>query len=540
MAPRASLTVAYPLFDTQRAFEHLKKIARECPRRVTGSPGARCAADYIETSFRGLGLPTRTQSFPVLLRGEKVTGRNVFAVIHGTSSTPLLVVAHYDAALTSPEAAADNGSGVATLLELARIFMEPKPRRTLILLASDAGVWGSIGTDVFARDEAWTSLPGNGDIPPYAALSLDHVTPGHGAGMTMRGGGRRGEFAPLWLRTRIAAGMRAVEARVFPEGPLLQLFARAMPLSFTAQGPLLKHGIAAINLSMEPADAALARAVASTEADTLAEIRPGALRLFGTAAEAAVSAVLGAGITSSPDVVTLHANKVVLRSALRILSGLLFLPLGVLVADAFLRRRPATGALLRAASWVLPPGLAALAMLLAVRTQLLPGFSAYPAALRDPFLTTWQPLPMLGILLAASLGVWAAVRINGGRGAGRRAAGLFLLLAAAIWAWILNDLSVAMLLAPAAWAWPWLGALPSRRGRVLDALLLALGIAPFLILLVAAGSYLFLGPWILWYGALLLGYGVVTLEVAVIAGLAVSSALALLARPAPQGQRGTG
>lgn len=469
-----------------------------------------------------------------------MTGRNVFAVIQGTSSIPLLVVAHYDAPVTSPEAAADNGSGVATLLELARIFLKPKPRRTLILLASDAGVWGSIGTDVFARDAAWTSLPGDGEITPYAALSLDHVTPGHGAGMTMRGGGRRGEFAPLWLRTRVAAGMRAVDTRVFPEGPLSQLIARAIPLSFTAQGPLQKRGIAAINLSIYPADAAHARAVAFTEADTLAGIRPGALRLFGTAAEAAVSAVLGAGITSSPDVVTLSADKVVMRSAIRIAAGLLFLPLGILVADAFVRRRPATGALLRAAAWTLPVGLAALALRLAVRTHLLPGFSAYPAALRDPFLTTWQPLPMLGALLAAALGVWAAGRINGRAGTGRREAGLFLLLAAGTWAWIVNDLSAAMLLAPAAWAWPWLGAFPSRRGRALDAFLLLFGLAPFLILLVAAGSRLFLGPWILWYGALLLGYGVVTLEVAFIAGLAVSSALALLSGPALEGRTGTG
>ncbi len=535
---RASLTVSYPLFDTQRAYGHLKKIALGCPARVTGSPGARCAADFVENSFRSLGLPTRTQSFPVLIRGERVTGRNVFAVIRGTSSVPLLVVAHYDAPVTSPEAAADNGSGVATLLELARIFLQVKPKRTLILLASDAGVWGSIGTDVFARDAAWTSLPGDGDIPPYAAISLDHVTPGHGAGMTMRGGGHRGEFAPLWLRARVAAGVNAIGTRVFPEGPFSQLIARAIPLSFTGQGPLQKRGIAAINLSMQPADAARARAVAYTEADTLAGIRPGALRLFGTSAEAAVSAVLGAGIISSPDLVTLSADKIVMRSAIRIVAGLLFLPLGILVADTFLRRRPTTGSLLRAASWTLPVGLGALAMRLAVRTHLLPGFSAYPAALRDPFLTTWQPLPMLGALLAAGLGVWAARRISAG--AGRREAGLFLLLVAGAWAWLVNDLSAAMLLAPAAWAWPWLGALPSRRGRALDAFLLALGLAPFLILLAAAGSRLFLGPWIPWYGALLLGYGVVTLQAAVIAGLAVSSALALLAREPPEGLTGIG
>ena len=133
-----SLSLRAPGFDTRRALKDVRELSTSCPARVTGSNGARCAADFIEKRFRDLGLPTRVQSFSMWLRGSRVTGRNVFSVARGNSPRSIIVIAHYDAPTTSRHAAADNATGVATLLELARIFAGGNRERTLIFVGSDA------------------------------------------------------------------------------------------------------------------------------------------------------------------------------------------------------------------------------------------------------------------------------------------------------------------------------------------------------------------------------------------------------------------
>ena len=45
-----------------------------------------------------------------------------------------MIGAHYDSYLDAP-GANDNGSGIAALLELARLLKDPRPQRTRLLLA---------------------------------------------------------------------------------------------------------------------------------------------------------------------------------------------------------------------------------------------------------------------------------------------------------------------------------------------------------------------------------------------------------------------
>ncbi len=231
--PWESLGLRAPRFDTQRAFKDLRALSTGCPARVTGSEGARCAADFIEGRFRALGLPTRIQNFSMWLRGERVAGRNVFAVAHGTSTRSVLVVAHYDAPTTSPAAAADNASGVATLLEIARVLATESRPRTLIYLASDASVWGMIGADRFAAHAAWTSILGGEAAPPLGAISLDHASPGTAKGVALEGGGQFARPAPLWLRAKVAVGISTVGIPVFAQRLPAQIVARAVPVPFS-------------------------------------------------------------------------------------------------------------------------------------------------------------------------------------------------------------------------------------------------------------------------------------------------------------------
>jgi hypothetical protein len=86
------------------------------------------AAQYIEKALAGLGYAVATQRFP---SGPSEV-RNIEVEVQGSTraSEVVIVGAHYDSVLGAP-GANDNGSGVAAVIELARLFRGSSPARTL-------------------------------------------------------------------------------------------------------------------------------------------------------------------------------------------------------------------------------------------------------------------------------------------------------------------------------------------------------------------------------------------------------------------------
>jgi hypothetical protein len=112
-------------------------------------------ASIIESFFRSLKLNVESQD--VLFHGRRY--RNIIATMEGTEQEMdwLLVGAHYDAAWGSP-GADDNASGVAVLLETARILSKQKFKRTVQFVAftleepQPYTLHFLIGSDHFARE----------------------------------------------------------------------------------------------------------------------------------------------------------------------------------------------------------------------------------------------------------------------------------------------------------------------------------------------------------------------------------------------------
>jgi len=90
------------------------------------------AAQYIESVFRDLGYTVLTQ--PVPREGKDV--RNIEVELPGGAKANEIVVigAHYDS-VTGAIGANDNGSGVAALVELARLMRGSSPGRTVRFVA---------------------------------------------------------------------------------------------------------------------------------------------------------------------------------------------------------------------------------------------------------------------------------------------------------------------------------------------------------------------------------------------------------------------
>lgn len=125
-------------FDGARAYEHVRRQVTQEDRspqyRVPGTSGNAAVAAYIADTMSALGFTTSWQFFNATYGCVSTPMHNIIAERPGSSNREVLFVAHYDTRPIAdkdpdPQArdqpvlgANDGGSGVAVLLELARVL----------------------------------------------------------------------------------------------------------------------------------------------------------------------------------------------------------------------------------------------------------------------------------------------------------------------------------------------------------------------------------------------------------------------------------
>ena len=111
---------------------HVDFLAERIGERNVFLPGTLDAsADYIAGRWSDVGLEVVRQAYDV--HGSRC--ENLEATVDGPPGSRLILVgAHYDSVIGSP-GANDNGSGVAALLELSRLFAEKPLATTLRFVA---------------------------------------------------------------------------------------------------------------------------------------------------------------------------------------------------------------------------------------------------------------------------------------------------------------------------------------------------------------------------------------------------------------------
>ncbi len=178
LAAREPLAVPAPVFSK----EHMMKTVRylsgdDLGGRGFGSPGLDKAADYIAAQFKDAGLkPGGDDGF--LQTWEETNGdpprkamlKNVIGVIPGRKqemkAESVVLGAHYDhLGLGFPESrdnkkgtihpgADDNASGVAVLMELARVLAKgPQPDRTIVFAAFSGEEESKLGSRYYVQHE---------------------------------------------------------------------------------------------------------------------------------------------------------------------------------------------------------------------------------------------------------------------------------------------------------------------------------------------------------------------------------------------------
>ena len=162
---------------------------------VTDDPafGIGATRQWLVDEFQRVGngrLQVNIQEFPLYYNGASTTPYNVVATLPGSTDSQdiIVILAHYDNRAPDPidgetyaPGANDNGSGIALLLESARLLSAYEWNQTIVFLAAAAEEQGTFGSRHFVQTAFlegtnilaainYDAVGGRSGIPQYARL----------------------------------------------------------------------------------------------------------------------------------------------------------------------------------------------------------------------------------------------------------------------------------------------------------------------------------------------------------------------------------
>lgn len=189
--PDASLLTLLQQVDVDRMFETIDSLVGMRTRRVHSFPGSTtegidAAATYVVNQFNRIreqayqnSFSVTTHEFPINWDDTQSTGKNIIGILSGTQvgGGVIVLVAHYDSisynfddSSAFAPGANDNASGMAALLEIARIMSQRRHRATVMFIAFSAEEIQRTGSKAFVEDY----LTAN-NIQVSAVLNMDDV-----------------------------------------------------------------------------------------------------------------------------------------------------------------------------------------------------------------------------------------------------------------------------------------------------------------------------------------------------------------------------
>ena len=388
-------------FDGQRAMADVRTLTDAYAKRVAGSDADGRTALWISKRLDVLGLEPHFDSFVASIEGRDTPLQNVWAVSRGSNGVAndvILLVANRDSPPDSIQGADDNASGVAALLELARVFSLQAHAHTLVFLWSDGDSYGSLGARDFAARHP--------DFDILAAVALDRVGLAKADSIVLDGWSASARVAPPWLWA-LANSAGQAEANLPTPLPnfVTQSLRLAVPIGGGSQAPLVAAGVPAITLSaggpQPPA-----------ELDTLDTVSAQTLRRLGRTAERMVTGVdaVATELPRSGSSVFFSRSRAMPGIAIELALLVLLVPPAMVVLDlmaAARRRRASLGPawmlyVLRFAPWFAMLLLVYVANLLSLLPS-NPGAAIPPDALMAHNPRYVRSFLLLALLIAAAL-----------------------------------------------------------------------------------------------------------------------------------------
>jgi bacterial leucyl aminopeptidase len=176
--------------DQERLMQHVRNLEGFYTRHVNSSQssavqGIGAARDYIKAQFKQIqdapnsALYTFAQPFDMSWDNVTTRQENVVAVVQGyeVNAGWLIVGAHYDSIGPSfndgtefAPGANDNGSGVAAIIELARILSQANPRASIMFVAFAAEEVQRVGSKRFVE-----YLRSQTDLDVIGMINIDTI-----------------------------------------------------------------------------------------------------------------------------------------------------------------------------------------------------------------------------------------------------------------------------------------------------------------------------------------------------------------------------
>lgn len=480
-------------FDETSALALTRELSREHPIRVPGSPGAAGAVRWYHDKLALYGLSAKEQQWEADVAGLGSVGlSNLVTVVPGTSPETIVVVSHRDNDGRRP-GANDNASGTASLIELVRQYARtgttarrPTPLHTLVFVSTDAGSYGALGAERFARTSPLARRA-------VAVLSLDALAGPARPRIAVEAYEPRSP-GPALVRTVSERVREQTGAQPAHPSWLAQLVGLGIPFGYGEQASFLAAGRPAVSLGT----VRTGRARAGTEA-----VSGERLGQLGRAAEATLASLDGAvGLSREPAGFVYLGDRALRGWALELVLVAALVPFAVAVVDLLVRSRrlPLASAWRaqrrRTGAWLT---LGALTFAGAVG-GIFPRDTRGPPAPDAPPI---DPVPIGGLALLAGIGGLAFL-LRARRASHRRPApsgtgadelaGLVVALTTlglvAAFVAVVNAYALVFVL-PSLYSWLWLAQL--RRRRSLSRVLFGLGLAGPVLAVIVLGDQLDLG-----------------------------------------------
>ena len=465
------------LFDGTQAAELAQRIAAETPDRRAGTRGDLATAELVASAFEERGFGGGPDGGPERQRfthaGKELV--NVIGRRAGSSRRQIVIVAARDAA-TAPDVSG-SAADTAALMQIARVYQGRPSEKTLVLASVDGSKLGEVG----ARE-----LVGELPAPDLvdAVLVISDLGARSADGSVLQAWGNDTRRAGIGLQRTLANSVRQeVGSSAGGSGALGQLARLSFPLGIGAQGVLLEQGYDAVRLSgsgeLPPDEGGTDEAL---DQDRLGALGRATLRTLSAVDE-------GPRPERGPDSYVQAVSQVLPGLVLTLLAGSLLLPVLVASVDAFARARRRQVDVLKWLRWLgawVAPFLAALAV-----AEILALVGATPEPPPAPVPPGVLPVDgaalgvMAGIAVAMALAFllarWLASRpdpeLEHPTEAGSGVALALAIAVGSLLLWLVNPYA-GLLTVPAAHLWMLLALtrpLPSRRVR---AVLIAIGVAP--------------------------------------------------------------
>ena len=144
-------------FSATEAFGELKMLLAEGVPHPVESAANGVVRDRIIQRFRDFGYaPVVQKARACSKRWNKCSNVENIVVLPQTPGDVVLGVAHYDSVPAGP-GASDDGTGVATMLDCARLLRNTHTRNPIGFLLTDGEEAGLLGAEAFVADPAWSN-----------------------------------------------------------------------------------------------------------------------------------------------------------------------------------------------------------------------------------------------------------------------------------------------------------------------------------------------------------------------------------------------